>query len=467
MNVKRWWIGILGGGGLLAAGVGSLIYLEQENLARAQEEVAETRTKIDGHRRLIQGTPTLEREVIVLREMSEVIKGILPDDEDVYNLNRTFQRFSDEAGPRIRGLKQTQNRTRSSAKQTAFDEVAYTITMEADAFQLLDFLDRLEGHERFMRVPKFRIGSAARAQVEKDGHAAHKISIDVETFVYDPKSTANPVEIEGYDRKRDLLVGEINRRRQALLVKEYNYIGGRGRRDPWVDPRVPVSEDGASGLTVQEQMDRVQALADQTQAMVEQWGGMRQARNVIEEMVARADLEEAISRIEEEVRRLQADKSIRYVPSARRMQLDVIDVVAQVRQDLLAAEGGRGPSESKLQQVLEAMNNHFDREEYALMLDAYRLVSGQLDFVQADPIRKPFVIELRRLARIAETVREFEDYDLRVSGVAIRHGSPSVVIINGNTLSVGELLGNELLVHEITQEEVQFVFRGVILARRF
>src|SRR5690606_6771251 len=192
-------------------------------IERSRVEVAETRTKIDAHRKLIQGTAALEREVIVLREMSEVIKGILPDDEDVYNLSRTFQRFSDEAGTRIRGLKQTQNRGRNAKTQSAFDEVAYTITMEAAAFQYLDFLDRLESHERFMRIPKFRIASAPRTQVEEDGVAAHKISVDGETFVYDPKAEAAPVSIEGYDRKRDLLVGEINRRRQALIVKEHDY----------------------------------------------------------------------------------------------------------------------------------------------------------------------------------------------------------------------------------------------------
>lgn len=467
MNAKHWWLGTAGGGGVLALGLGLLTYFELQNIEALRQDVASTRIKIDGHRALIQGSAALEREVIVLREMSEVIKGILPDQEDVYNLSRTFQRFSDEAGPRIRGLRQTQARGRAMQQQSAFDEVAYTITMEADAFQFLDFMHRLESHERFMRIPRFKISSAPRLQVETDGYAAHKISLDVETFVYDPKAGSKPVSIEGYERKRDLLVGEINRRRQALLVKEHTYRGGRGRRDPWVDPRVPVSEDGGSALTVQEQMDLVQDLADRTQAILAQVSGMRQAQNVIEEMVARADLEQALANIEEDLRRLMAEGAIRYVPSQRRLQVEVVDVVAQVRNDLVAAEGGRGPSTEKLHQVLEAMNNHFAREEYGLMLEAYRLVDGQLEFVQADPARRPMVVELQRLARIASTVRDFEKYDIKVSGIAIRSGTPSVALINGRALSAGDLLNNELLVHEITREEIQFVFRGVILGHRF
>ena len=467
MKIKQLWLAVAGGGGLAALGLGALIYFELQDIELTRQEVADTRTKIDAHRKLIHGTAALEREVIVLREMSEIIKGILPDDEDVYNLSRTFQRFSDEAGTTMRGIKQTQNRGRNAKTQSAFDEVAYTITMEADAFQYLDFLDRLESHERFMRIPKFRIASAPRTQVETDGYASHKISVDVETFVYDPKAEAAPVSIEGYDRKRDLLVGEINRRRQALLVKEHDYSGGRGRRDPWVDPRVPVSEEGDSALTVQEQMDKVQQLADQTQGMLAQWNGVRQAQNVIEEMVARADLEDALANIEEEVRRLLDEGAIRYVPAQRRLQVEVVDVVAAVRTELNSAEGGRGPSLEKLQQVLEAMNNHYQREEFPLMLEAYRLVDGQLDYVESDPARRQLVQELKRLARIATTVRDFEKFEIKVSGIAIEDGMNSIALVNGQTVSPGSLLGNELLVHRITRDEIQFVFRGVILGHRF
>lgn len=467
MNPKRWWLGIIGGGSALALGLGTLIYFEQQDIELAREEVAQTRTQIDAHRKLIQGTAGLEREVIVLREMSEVIKGILPDNEDIYNLSRTFQQFSDEAGTRIRGVRQAQASGRGAKQQSAFEEVAYTLTMEADAYQFLDFLDRLESHERFMRVPKFKIASAPRDQVEKDGYASHKISLDVETFVYDSSSVAKPVSIEGYDRKRHILVGEINRRRQALSVRQHQYLGARGRRDPWVDPRVPVSADGGSGLSVQEQMDLVQELATRTQAMLVRWGGMTEAQNVIEEMIARADLEESLGGIEEDVRRLLAEGAIRYVPSQRRLQLEVVDVVDRVRTELVAVEGGRGPSIEKLQQVLEAMTNHFGREEYALMLEAYRLVDSQLDYIATDPARRPMVAELKRLARIANAVREFEEIDIKVSGIAIQDGTSSVALINGRALSPGDLLGNELLVHQITREEIQFVFRGIILGHRF
>lgn len=466
MNQRRWWMGIVAGGGAFAIAIGALIYLEDQRIARAHEEVAQLRTNIGSSRKLIEGTSALERDVIVLREMSEVIKGILPDTADVNNLVHTFQDFSERAHVQIRALKKRAE-VRAAQKTDAFDEVAYTLTMEADAFQFLDFLDLLESHSRFMRVPHFKIGAANRNQVEVDGQPQHRVQLDVETFVYEPTKDAEPVRIEGYERKRDLMFGEINRRRQDLTVETYTYPGARGRRDPWVDPRVPIMGDGESALTVQEQMDIVQGLHVRTQVVLEQWKKVKEAQNVIEEMMARADLEQMLALLEEDVRRVESEGAVRYVPSQRRLQIDVVDALYSLRKDLSSTEGGRGPSMEKLREVLEAMIRHMEREEFDLMLDTYRLVDDQLEFVSKDPLRSPFVQELQRLARIARTVLEFDRINIDVGGVAIMFGAPSVALINGRSLGVGDMLGNELLIRDIRPDEIEFIYRGIVLARRF
>ena len=196
------------------------------------------RIKAARHRQTIEGTATLEREVIVLREMSEVIKAILPDSEDVNNLIHTFHEYSGEAGVRTTSYKRKANLRRG--KKSDFDEVSYTLTLEGDTFQFLDLLHRIETHSRFIAVPSFKITAATRNQIEKAGLAQHKIQLDLQTYKFEqPKS--DPVRIEGYERKRDLLAGEINRRRQALTLASFNYRGSRGRRDPWIDPRVEVT----------------------------------------------------------------------------------------------------------------------------------------------------------------------------------------------------------------------------------
>lgn len=105
-----------------------------------------------------------------------------------------------------------------------------------------------------MVIPSYSITSASRQQVEDDGQALHKIQLDVETYSYVPKGAVKAVRIEGYERKRDLLAGEIARRRNALTLTTFNYRGARGRRDPWVDPRVPLLDGEPNAPSVPEQM---------------------------------------------------------------------------------------------------------------------------------------------------------------------------------------------------------------------
>jgi hypothetical protein len=56
---------------------------------------------------------------------------------------------------------------------------------------------------------------------------------------------------------------------------------------------------------------------------------------------------------------------------------------------------------------------------------------------------------------------------MQIRGVAIEEGRPPVALINGRTLREGDLLGNEMVVRSIRSGEVEFLFRGVVLVRRF
>jgi len=460
---RKLWLMVTGSGAFVALGLGALIYLEIGKVDAARTEVADLRTTVTTSRKLIEGTSALEREVIVQREMSTVVRDILPDEEDMNNWVRTIQGFSAESGVKIRGLKKP-DATRGK-KTTAFDEVTYAFTFEADAFQLLDFFNYVETHSRFMRVPSFKITAAKRSSVETLGYAAHNLQADIQTFVYEPKDEEATVKIEGYDRKRDLMVGEINRRRQDLALSSFTYRGARGRRDPWVDPRVPV--DGGSVLSVPDQMEIVQNLFLQVQEVQELWTAVKNSQNVIEEMMVRHDLEEQMAYIEEELRRVEGEGSITYLPSQRRLQLEVVDAMFDLRKAMTFIEGSRGPSVEKLREVLEAMDRHMAQEEYILALDAYRLVSEQLAYIETDPLRKPFVEQLRRKALVARIVRDFEGLEIEVGGVAIMEGGPSSALINGQSLSVGDMFAGELIVNDIQPDEIEFIFRGVVLARRF
>lgn len=467
MNEKKVLTTTVVVGILAAAGIGGLIYRQKGVIEQTEQEIVTLETNIASARQLIEGTPALERDVIILRELAQVIKGILPDEQDVNNLVRTFNTFEEEAQVEIRQLRKKPNFNAGTQAQADFDLVAYTLTLQADAFELLDFLDHLETYERFMRVPSLKLTSASRSELEKQGKATHRVQLDVETFVYEPKADAAPVTIEGYERKRDLLLGEINRRKQALTVSNYAYRGDRGRRDPWVDPRAPVNGDGESALSVQEQMAIVEDLSERTQAVLQIWEDVKAADNVIEEIKLRADLEDSLTALEIDVRRVEAEAGIRFVPSQRRMQLEVLGALAELRSELMSDENGLGPSSEMLREVLDGMIVHLEQGEYQLMLDAFGTVENRLEYAAADPLREPLVRGLEELAFQARTVLDFEKIELRVQGTAILEGQPSVVLINGRSLAEGEMLGSDIYVRSIEQDSVEFIYRGVVLSRRF
>ena len=143
MSEKKTWIGVIAGGCLLGAGAGALIWFQYQSIAEARTEVAQLRANIGTARELLKGTTELEREVIVLRETEEAIKEILPGEQDVNNFVRTLRRFEEDSEIRITGLKKKPLEVAGREKKE-FDKVAYQLTFETDAFQLLSFLNELE-----------------------------------------------------------------------------------------------------------------------------------------------------------------------------------------------------------------------------------------------------------------------------------------------------------------------------------
>jgi Tfp pilus assembly protein PilO len=467
MNPKRVFAWLVGGGVLAAAGAGALVYLEYESIDESRAAVAELKLSIDGSRKILTGTGALEREVIVLRETEEVIKGILPDEQDLNNLVRDLSHFETEANVQITALK-GKPPDNSRKEKNDFDKVGYQLSLEADAFQLMSFMDKVEGHSRFMRIPDFKLSAAPRRQVEDSGVPRHKVQLDVETYVYKPQGGPAPVRIDGYTRKRELLLGEINRRRQALQVATYIYRGQRGRRDPWVDPRVPANVEKETGLSVDEQIRIVDDLVIRTQYALELWKRIGDPQiPLIEEMTTRAELDEHIAKLEEDLRRTQQEGLIRYVPSERRMHNEVVTLINSLREAIQGEEGNHGPSKESLNQLIESMRGLVSSGDYEGAQNAFGTISSRLPIADKDPLRQPLVVELKRLNLQAHDLADFGKIKMDIKGVAIADDIPPVALINDKTLSEGDSLNNELIIRAIRPGSIEFLFRGMILERRF
>ena len=453
---------------LIAIGLGTMIYLQHQTLEERHAEVENLKTTIAQHRETIKETPELVKQVIIQRETDAVIKEILSDEEDVNNLVRTLQRFGDETGVAITSLKPSRrgpaNHQQRGGRQD-FEQVGYSLNFEAEGFQLMSFLDRVESHPRFMSVTAFKLQAAGRSEYDGETEPRHRVSIDLETYVYRPTGNAVQAKIDQYDQKRDLLVSEISRRTAELRIEPYDYQGQRGRRDPWIDPRVEVEVDGMPTLSIEEQFAIVDELIDRAtgaKALVEE---LVAATDVIEEMKVRTKLEEEIAYLDEEIRRVQSQGLLVFVSAAKRFENQVVDVVGSLRDDVLNAQRGQGPSLASLQTAIETMESHIESQEYEVAIEVFITIEPGLPLAEREEIKRPLVQALRELDLLTRTVLDFEAIDISIDGIATYENRRPVALINGRPVTEGELVGDEVIVRNIGADQIEFSYRGLVLAR--
>jgi Tfp pilus assembly protein PilO len=458
---KRWLL--LGIAGLLLAiGAGMLIYFQKKHLEQDRAQAETLRQTIAQHRELIKNTPDLIKKVIIQRETDKDIREILPSEDETNDLVRSLHQFAADSGFVINALKKQRDSSSKKGKQD-FEKVGYALTFDADVFQLLSFLDKVERHARLMNATSFKISAANRSDYDKGAGPRHKVQIEVETYVYNSKGDSKEVKIEQYERKRDLLMPEIVKRSSELRVRSYEYHGPQGRRDPFIDPRVPANVDGGVTLTIDEQIKVVDDLVlqvDEAKSLLEVY---KAADNLIARMKAKAALEEKLSSIDEDIRRVQAAGQLSFVSAARRFQKQVIDSTQSIRDELGGDEGGI--SVTALRDAIESMRHHIDAQEYELALDVYEAIEPGLAQAEGEELKRELVQGLRELELVAQTVIEFEKIDLEINGVAMLEDKRPVALINGQAVSEGELIGDELVVRNIGPDQIQFSYRNLLLAR--
>jgi hypothetical protein len=112
------------------------------------------------------------------------------------------------------------------------------------------------------------------------------------------------------------------------------------------------------------------------------------------------------------------------------------------------------------------MEAHAIAGRWQAAIDAHDAVSQRIDGLRADPLRGPLVLRMADLAFEARAVVDFDALKLKIGAVVIIEGGTPVATVNGRSVSVGDSISDELVVHSITGDEVEFAFRGVVLARR-
>ena len=74
-------------------------------------------------------------------------------------------------------------------------------------------------------------------------------------------------------------------------------------------------------------------------------------------------------------------------------------------------------------------------------------------------------VSIKALAAQATVASEFQKLRLDIRGRALMEGAEPVVLIDGRTLNEGDLVTNDLVITAIRSEEIEFIYRGVVLIR--
>ncbi len=471
MSHRNVWLTLVIGSIVVCGSLGGLVQVARQDIEAAQVDLQSLQDQVTVARGTTSQTPKLEREVIVLRELSSFVEETLPSTEDLTALIEDLKEYLQEADVEVESFGLRPNRPSALTQNTGIDRIGYTLTFEGGLFELMTFLSRIESDERFMAVRSFKLVSASREALEREGRALHHIQVDIETYTYRPEDTVAEASIDGYGRKRDLLVGDIGTRGKALRPSVYRFDGDLGRRDPWVDLRVPAQgEDG--GPSVQEQVQFVESLIDFVERAHAEWVLVQASSNSIDRIVKRGRLSQTLAQLDEELRRLNAGFDIHYVPALRRFELEVLEPRDALRL-AMEEDSQSGPSRDELLALEAAMLRHLERAEFGLAMDAYAALEASLSRVQSDPQRWEIAQRVSEYDRQARTAFEFSEFELQFGGsVIIEQGDPSVIVIQdvqgtreARSYSVGDFVLPGLEVAAVRPNEVVFYFKGYELTR--
>lgn len=438
-------------------------YFMYEEYKKIRDEEANIKKQIELAEIKIGRIPTLETDVICLREnLTEAVK-ILPTRRETNEFVNKLNDFLVESNISIQSLTPP-NRSRNNRKKDVFDRVIYKLAMTADLEQFLAFLSLCEGWERFVRVTSIEVKAGDWDDTMAREEVVHDISVELETYAYqgdDGKSRSTV--IQNYDRRREMLQDEIVSRRADIHVEQYTLVPNPLRRDPFVDPRLRISDGGEGGLPYAEQkvlvenlVERAVQLADLGKAVV------APGTNFIRRLELETEIDQKSLTLKVDLDKMLAARAVTDHLLRRRVEREVMPVVkALIERDQTASAAA---TLDDLRRFAQDMAILLRQAEYEAVIKKNEIIEGRIDPSSLGQEGAELLHLIHEAATQAEVALEFAEKDIEIRG-AIVADSGSVVVVNGHVLQEGDSLEEDLLIHRIASDRIEFNYRGVVLAK--
>ncbi|MSR45963.1 MAG: hypothetical protein EXS13_02660 [Planctomycetes bacterium] len=428
-------------------------------------QAADVTVQVGVMRKKVAAIDDLETEVIVLRENVASYIRILPNDTEVNDFFRTIETFRRDSGITIDTVDPQKARTKLTSSQV-FDKAEYKLSFTATFRQLLQFIARLENHERFVSISEVKVKAGDRDK-KLAVEPVHDVDLTLVTYVYLGDAVGKSVSIPNYERKRDRLVDRIAEAREDLALERFQPLSDVARRDPMVDPRQRRSEGGQGAPGVQDQralFNRVTARLQEANGLLDR---MADTKNVIREMELRVEAIGMVAELQGQADELSARGGFADTALRRDWEKKVLPDLAKLRERaggaITAESGGRPSRLRQIEQSLAAMEAHYDAGDYAACVKDFELVRISSGANGADPKVVELEGHMERYYLAAQTAVEFGKKQLDVTGLVVEQGAESVAIINHVVYRAGEAVEDDLVLLEIHEDRLVFEYRGVPL----
>lgn len=452
-------------------GSGGLSYWIYDKYKQTKQEESDYLSQIATAEVKRDKVPGLEKEVIKLRENVKEYVKILPDTKEVNDFVKKLSDFANQSGVELVSLKDDK-RSGKKKKQEVFDKETFRLELNGNIFEFLRFISLIENYERFIKVAEIIVKAGDFDEDILRSDVVHDIIISMETFVYHAdanQSGSGETKIQNYDKKREMLIDEIKSARNEIKIERYEYVYDPAIRDPFIDPRSWVSgQESEGGLDIVEQERFITEVTDKVYEIKGLLEIARESAGVplIRRLEIQKEVAEKIIDLNNQINRSIEEKWITDAAFKRKMDFEILPQLSELNKNLDFAQNPSTVSMDELVFIRDELARMYDSGDFEGCTSRYNLMRSQLGDLLRDKAlltdEKNLVLnEIQSLYSNAVNAKEFQGLTLKISGI-ISQDERSIVIVNGQVLTQGQRLQDNLTVDRIGENEVYFNYKGQI-----
>jgi len=457
--------------GLIVLGSGGLSYWIYGVCDKARQDEENFKSQVSTFKVKRDRIPSLEKEVIMLRESVKEYVKILPDESKVNDFADSLSGFAAESEVYFTKLEDSTTRGKLKKKEV-FDRTIFHINLKGNIFQLLKFVSLIEDYERFIRISDISITAGDYdAENSLRSEVMHECSLKVETFIYNSNIGGGGLtKIQNYDKKREQLLSEIRSTRNEIKIERYDYVYKSSIRDPFIDPRSPIGADksGGSSLAIEDQKAFIEGLGDKIFEIKSLLDTVKSSTNIalIRRMELQSEVAERISELSTEIKKSVEEEWISD-PACKKLEaLALADWDKLLKEEeVLKNKSIPTISSKELASIKEEMEDLYLAKNYEECQKPYKILEGKLDralveAIEMDKEKSALYHDIQNLCVMAENSDKFDrEVTIKISGIIYQPGN-SVAIINRRVLKVGEYLQDNLYIEGIEENEIILNFNG-------